>query len=232
MQHCLADNGVAAPADFATAVKTRRSVRGYLPQPVAPALLERIFALAQRAPSNSNTQPWKVMVVSGERRQQLCARLHAAAAAEQQAPDFPCPDRYDNIYLRRQKDAAIALYSALGLHREHRAAKHQTWLRNFTGYDAPHIAFVFMPDWCGMREAVDIGIYAQTLMLGLAAFGIGSCAETCLGFSADIVRAELQMPDSCKLLFGIAFGYADTAHPANRCRTTRAPVAKAVQFIG
>ena len=49
---------------FQSLLQTRHSVRGFLPQPVPQAVMEQVVELASRAPSNCNTQPWKVYVVS------------------------------------------------------------------------------------------------------------------------------------------------------------------------
>ena len=75
-------------------------------------------------------------------------------------------------------------------------------------------------------------MYAQTLMLAMTAEGVASCIQTALSFHAPIVREALGVPPSHKLLFGISFGFEDTAVPANTCRTGRAPLADSVSFHG
>ena len=51
---------------FDDVVRQRRSIRGYLKQPVPKALIREVLALAMRAPTSLNTQPWNFYVVAGE----------------------------------------------------------------------------------------------------------------------------------------------------------------------
>ena len=53
------------------ALSTRRSVRTFLPKPVARPTIDELFALASRSASDSKIQPWKVPVVSGDVRAKL-----------------------------------------------------------------------------------------------------------------------------------------------------------------
>ena len=92
------------------------------------------------------------------------------------------------------------------------------------------VAFLFLPEPFGLREAADLGMYAQTLMLAMTAHGLGSCPQTALSFEADCIRATLGIDASNKLLFGISFGYPDPDAPVNNCATDRAAVVDAVCF--
>ena len=215
------------------AIASRRSVRGFLPAAVPADTLQAIFGLAQHAPSNCNTQPWVVHVVSGaaceDLRQRLCqAALDPAA----HAPDFPYDGRYDGVYRERQHDAAAQLHSAMGIAREDKVARARSFLRNFGFFGAPHAAFVFLPEPFGLREAADCGLYAQTLMLAMTAHGVASCPQTSLSFHPAIVRQALGVPPAHKLLFGLSFGYEDPADEANRCRVARAALDQTVRFHG
>lgn len=212
-------------------IRARRSVRGYLPTEVPEATLREVFALAQQAPSNCNTQPWIVHAVQGETANLLRQRLRAAALdPRQHQPDFPYDGRYDGIYKERQFDAAMRLYGAMEIAREDKAGRAEGFLRNYGFFGAPHAAFVFLPEPFGLREAIDCGMYAQTLMLALASHGIASCPQTALSLQAPLVREMLGVPPEHKLLFGISFGYEDPADKANRCRVERAGLDGAVTF--
>jgi nitroreductase len=104
-------------------------------------------------------------------------------------------------------------------------------MRNFGFFDAPHVVFLFLPEWGGLREAADLGMYAQTLMLALAAHGLASCPQTALSFAADAVRDELSVEPQWKLVFGISLGYEDTGDPANACRVPRAALKESARFV-
>jgi len=215
---------------FDAVVQQRRSVRGFLPEPVAPELLQHLFTLANRAPSNCNTQPWMVHVVSGAKLEQLRALLPDNTQHGKMTLDFPYEPRYHGVYQERQYDAANQMYGAVGLERKDKQQRHEVFMRNYAFFGAPHVAFLFLPDHFGLREAMDVGMYAQTLMLALTAHGLASCPQTALGYHADAVRQLLQIDASQKLLFGISFGYEDAGDAINTTRMGRAELAETTVF--
>jgi nitroreductase len=103
-------------------------------------------------------------------------------------------------------------------------------LRNFAFFDAPHAIFIFMSEPFDTREASDVGMYAQTLMLALTSRGVASCAQASLGLFPDVVRRHLGIAPSDRLLFGVSFGYEDTSAPANASRVGRASIDDTVRF--
>ncbi len=213
------------------AILARRSVRGFLPQAVPDTLMQSIFDLAQRAPSNCNTQPWVVHVASGTTIHVLRQRLTAAAPdPANRQPDYPYDGRYQGVFRERQIDAAVQLFQASGVGREDPAGRAASYMRNFELFDAPHVAFIYLPEVFGIREAADCGMYAQTLMLALSAHGLASCPQTALSHFPQIIREVLGTDPSHKLLFGLSFGYEDTTVPANACRVGRQSAAQAVVF--
>ena len=144
--------------------------------------------------------------------------------------DFPYDGSYEGIYKERQHAAAQALYDSVDIEREDKAARHEQFMRNFTFFDAPHVAFLFLPEPFGLREAADLGMYAQTLMLSMTAHDMGSCPQTALSFQADYVRELLGIDASNKLVFGISFGYPVADAPVNTCLTHRGPLDETVAF--
>ena len=219
-------------ATYSTIVNQRKSVRAFQSQPVPQALLEQVFSAALRAPSNCNTQPWQTHVASGPRLESLRTALPEAFMRGEFSMDFPYDGKYDGVYKERQYAAAEALYSAMGIQREEKDKRNVAFMRNFTFFDAPHVAFLFLPEPFGLREACDLGMYAQTLMLSMVAHGLGCCPQTALSFLADPVRKELGVAASNKLLFGISFGYEDTDAAANRCHTDRGALVDITHFHG
>jgi hypothetical protein len=213
---------------FAGIVADRRSVRAFLPDPVPRPLLDRIFGLAALAPSNCNIQPWVTHVVSGEALVRMRETLLAEARAGRVDPDIAPTTRYVDQYRTRRIGAAVALFEATGVGRDDAAARQASFLRNYELFDAPHAAFFFLPRYFGLREASDVGMYAQTLMLALAAHGLGSCAQGAISHHAGAVRRELGVSDDLICLYGMSFGYPDLNHPSTIARTDRAPLSETV----
>ncbi len=209
---------------------TRYSARGFKPDPVPQELLDRIFTQSLRAASNCNTQPWQVHVVSGEMRDKVSgAMLAEVMSGKGPSPEFDWNVKYAGAHKDRQWGSAMALYGAMGIAREDKAARMQAMGRNWQFFGAPHGAFFTMEKYLGIMGAVDMGIYAQTLSLLLEENGIQSCMQGALGQFPAPVKKLLGIPDEHGILFGMSFGYADD-HPSNTCRTDRVALSEGVVF--
>ncbi|WP_101760462.1 nitroreductase [Oceanicoccus sp. KOV_DT_Chl] len=216
---------------FTQIVESRRSTRGFKQDAVPQDLLDKVFSLAQHAPSNCNTQPWQVYVLSGEARDKASQTLTDSIASGDFSMDFDYQGKYEGVYKERQYDAAMQLYSAMGIAREDKARRNDAFIQNFNFFGAPHVAFLFLPEPFGIREAADLGMYAQNLMLSMTAHGLASCPQTALSFNADAIREIAGVAPENKLLFGISFGYEDIGHAANKCRVGRADLDTVVHFV-
>lgn len=214
-------------------LNNRYSVRAFKPDPVPAATLQEVFKLAQRAPSNCNVQPWQTYVVSGAKKDELKKILVSTVLKQQPPqPDFNWKIAYEGVHRERQFGSANALYGAMGIAREDKMQRNMAMLRNWAFFDAPHVAFFTMDTYLGIMGAVDIGIYAQTLTLLLKERGIDSCMQGALGQFPQPLHEFLGLPEGRGVLFGMSFGYADETAAANQCRTERAELAAAVEFIG
>ncbi len=224
--------GVADPSmELLDAIAARRSVRGFLDREVPAEVMQRIFAIAQQAPSNCNVQPWKVYVASGALKDRLrCQMVDNTVNGVSPNPDYEYRADFVGEYRKRQVECAVALYTEMGIGRHDRPGRTRAALRNFEFFDAPHIAFVGMNPEFGATVAVDVGMYAQTLMLTMVAFGLHSCPMGTMRNYPDLIREAFGVEDGTKILFGISFGYEDPAVPANATRTTRVPLAESVAF--
>lgn len=131
---------------YTTLSHARRSVRAYQSKPASTALLEKVFAVAQQAPSNCNTQPWQVVVASGAKCNELREKMTVAVMNGEYDMDFPYSGKYEGVYKERQYDAANCLYTAMGVTRGDKVGREAAFMRNFTFFDAPHVAFFFYPN--------------------------------------------------------------------------------------
>jgi nitroreductase len=222
------------PASTVTqALRARRSTRAFLPTPVPRAVLEEVFALALRVPSNCNTQPWRAYVVSGAQKDELRqALLDEAGSGRPPNADFDWDVRFDGEHRERQFGAAAALYGTTGIERHDRAARQRSLLRNWGFFDAPHAVFFTMQRYLGMVGAVDLGIFAQAVSLLLTERGIASCFQGALGMYPGPARRLFALPEEVGILFGMSLGYADPDAPANRTCTGRIGLDAAVSFVG
>ncbi|HAB08087.1 nitroreductase [Alloalcanivorax venustensis] len=222
----------AETQSLADALRSRRSVRGFLDKPVPEETLKAIFELAQLAPSNCNIQPWKVFVASGEVRDELRRRMvEKVTAGVPMEPDFePNAGKFSGVYRQRQVDCAVELYNNMGIARDDKPGRMRAQLRNFELFDAPHVVFIGMEREFGPTVALDVGMYIQSLMLAMTAYGVGSCAQGSMRYFPNDVREIFGEPASTAILVGISFGYEDPDVAANRTRVGRAPLADSVAF--
>ena len=218
---------------FETVVSERRSVRGYLDKRVPQEVLDKVFALAQRAPSNCNIQPWKVYVASGEVKDRLRAELvELVTTGAPKNPDFPYPGKFQGEYRKRQVDCAVELYNNMSIGRDDKDGRARAALRNYEFFDAPHVLWVGMHKNFGTTVALDVGMYLQTLMLSMTAHGIASCAQGALRYHPEAIKRAFDVPEDINILVGLSFGYEDTSVPANKTRIEREDISESVWFRG
>lgn len=225
-------NTIDETLSFKEATRMRRSIRGFLDKPVPESIIHEVLQDAQYAPSNCNTQPWNTHVVLGEKLKQLSTLLHAKNDAGEFTPDFSFDQNdFYGEYRKRNDALGKAYYEAMNVMREDKDGRRRVGAMNYSFFNAPQVAFLFMPSFGdNVRVAGDMGMYGQTLLLSLAARGLGGIPQTALGFFAGTIREFLGIPEELKLLFGISFGYVDEAAPGNRIYMDRVSVGTSVTF--
>jgi len=215
------------------AVKQRRSVRAYSKKSVSSELIKEIFTLAQQSPSNCNTQPWHITVVSGDARDALeKAMVSEIMNGDAPTPHFKPGDQgLKDDYRKRQIACAISLYDSLDIKYEEKQKRQELMLRNWQFFGAPHAAFFSMPKSMGEINAVDMGIYLQTVMLLMTEHGLSSCPQGALAMYPKAVYEMANIPDECAIMFGLSFGYADESASINGFDVGREKVNESVEFL-
>lgn len=217
------------------AVESRRSVRAFLDQPVPAALLREAVALAARAPSGGNVQPWRIFAVVGEPlagiREQVAQRLRRADPDER--PEYPIyPPNLWEPHRSARFELGEQMYAALGIAREDKAGRLRQFAHNYEFFGAPAALFCYVDRRMGPPQWSDLGMYLQTLMLLLRERGLDSCAQECWSVYPKTVSAVLQPPAELMLFCGMSIGYADREAPVNRFRSRRLNVDAFAQFVG
>lgn len=208
------------------AVSTRRSIRGFLPDPVDIATVERILAVASRSPSGSNIQPWSVHLLAGAPLRQLGDELTAIfMAGEAERPDYSYyPTEWRSPYLERRRKTGWSLYGLTGVGKGDREAGQRQRARNYGFFGAP-VGLVFAIDRdLNQGSWVDNGMFMQTIMILARAHDLHTCPLAAIGNYPDVVRRHLGITDSQIVIAGMAIGHADPDEPANRLVTEREPV--------
>jgi len=225
---------VISQASFSQLLNERRSVRGYLPTPVSPALLASLLVSARLAPSGANLQPGSFTQVKGDVRQALSDHLvRAWRAGEAEVEDYDYfPKPMPMTLRRRQVAAAQALYGALGVSREDRAGRDAQFERNFRFFDAPVALVVTLEHGFGSGGYMDLGMTLYGLMLAAQAQGLSTCAIGALASYPSLIRQHLGLDESSVVVCGIALGYADPQAPVNQTRTERCDLDAYFKVLG
>ena len=219
---------LATTTSFSEVIRARRSPREFMSDPVPLEVVESVLEDAQTSPSNSNTQPWSVHVVSGAARDELSVELLAAHDEQRSSLDFTATYG-EGVHLERSQHFGATLYGALGISRHDHQGREEFVRNNLKFFGAPHVALLFMPQLGdGVRTAGDIGMYAQNFLLSLTAHGYQGVPQTMLGMYADPARKVLGVPDDLKLLFGISFGAPTPDSPARSVDPGRLPLRESV----
>ena len=221
--------------DLIEAVQKRKSVRGYKPDPVPKEILERILALASRAPSAMNTQPWEFTVLTGQVLENI--RWSNIELLRSGVP--PNPEHVitgwpkESVYRQRQVALAKQLFQLMGIPREDQK-KRAEWLeRGFRYFDAPAVIIISVDRCLGETgPLLAIGAVIQNICLIALEFGLGTCIEDQGTMYPDVLRKYAHIPESKRIIIAIAIGYPDWGFPANRVETEREPIDNLTTWLG
>ena len=226
------DAGPDGPAprpiyDLEQAIRERRSTRMFLPhKPVPRELVDEALALAVRAPSNSNIQPWHMVFASGAARDRLVTAL--LGEANSKPPKIPpLPEAFAHF----RREAGALVYGSMGIAREDTGGRRVAVLRNWEFFRAPLAGIVCIHRDLRPADILGVGMFLQTLLLALTARGLGTCVQVSIAGYPEIIHQQLDIPGEYTILCGLAVGYPDPDFPANKIRTPRNPIDENVVFI-
>jgi nitroreductase len=222
-----------APIDvLETLLRERYSVRAFKPEPVPRETIDRVLSAAQRTASWCNSQPWQVMIASGQAKEKFRKAIYAeAASGAAQDGDFEFPREYLGVYLERRRESGFQLYNTLGIARGDKAAYARQALENYNFFGAPHVAIIHTDEALGIYGAIDCGAYVGNFMLAAQALGLGTIPQAALARHSGMIRRHFKLADDRRVVCGISFGFADHAHKINSYRTSRAGIAETVRFV-
>ncbi len=215
------------------AIHSRMSVRAFLPKAVQRETLEQLLAIASRAPSGTNTQPWKVYVLQGGSRDSLVGKVCAAHDAIRANPELATqykeeydyyPEKWVSPYIDRRRENGWGLYGLLGIGKGDKDKMHAQHQRNYKFFDAP-VGLMFTLDRVmGRGSLVDYGMFMQNIMVAARGHGLHTCPQAAWNGFAKIILPHIGAGDDEMLVCGMALGYADESALVNTFRTPRVGV--------
>ncbi|MFC1904299.1 nitroreductase [Chloroflexota bacterium] len=219
--------------DVIEAIRSRKSIRGYKPDPVPKEVLREILDIATHSPSAINTQPWEITVVTGEVLQKMSqANTEMSASGASPKWDFP-RQPLEGKHKQRQIEIAIMLWELMGITREDKD-KRSWWDRRGDQYfDAPAAIILSMDKTVGgVRGLLDIGALMQTICVTAWSYDLGTCIIGRGVWYPEVVRKFTNIPESAQIIIAITIGYPDWDFPANKIESPREPIDNTVSWFG
>ncbi len=218
------------------AITSRRSIRAFLDRPVAQEDIEKILEVAARAPSGTNTQPWKVYVLTGQARTALSDAILAVhldpELSRQHTEEYAYyPREWVSPFIDRRRKVGWDLYSLLGLTRDNKAGMAAQHARNFRFFDAP-VGLIFTIDRVMEQGSwLDYGMFLQNIMVAARGRGLDTCPQAAFTQYHCIIAEQLRLPANETVVCGMALGWADPEKIENSLVTEREPLASFVHFV-
>ena len=221
-------------------ITSRHSVRAFLDTPVSTDMLKDILTVASRAPSGTNTQPWKVYVLTGKKRDELVQRVCQAQMELYQNPALAAhyketfayyPEQWFSPYIDRRRENGWSLYGLLNIQKGEKEKMARQNLRNFELFDAPVGLFFTLHKDLGVGSKMDISMMIQNVMLAAKARGLDTCPQAAWNHFHSIVLDVLGAGEDEELVCGMSLGYADPDHIVNTFITPRVPVEEFAVFV-
>lgn len=218
------------------AIETRQSVRAFLPTPISRATVDDILQIAARAPSGTNTQPWRATVLTGAAKERLSAAILAVyndpVERKQHTEEYAYyPTRWVDPYLARRRKIGWDLYGLLGIGREDKAKMHAQHGRNYLFFDAP-VGIIFTIDRILEQGSwLDFGMFLQNVMVAARARGLDTCPQAAFMQFHRVIAREIGLAENEMVVCGMSLGYADMSKIENTLATEREPVSSFTRYL-
>ena len=218
------------------AIRSRRSIRQFLPREVPTSTIRQILETASRAPSGTNTQPWKVYVLRGTAKDELSRRILAAyndpeEAAKHKQEYAYYPTKWESPYIERRRKVGWDLYGLLGIQKGEKDKMHAQHARNYQFFDAPVGLMFAIGRVLETGSWLDYGMFLENIMVAARGHGLDTCPQAAFTPFHRIIREFVEMPESETFVCGMSLGYADETAIENTLVTDREPVDSWTTFL-
>jgi len=218
--------------EISEAIYERKSIRAFKSESVPLDILKKILEESLRAPSWANTQPWEFAVATGEPLENI-RKGFLERSSTSPSPDVPRPPEFPERYAARIRV----------LDKQNRLVTSKDWesrrVQNFKHYGAPAVIylltrreFYYQSKGLNVWALYDCGSVVQNLLLLATKHGLGTIVQAQAAVYPDVLRKELEIPESKIVLLGIAIGYPDWDNPINEFRTEREPLESITTWHG
>jgi nitroreductase len=203
------------------AIQKRQSIRKFTDKKIDESTLKEIIEDANRTASWANSQPWKVYIATGDKlaeiRKEQLRRDNRGMTGN---ADFSTMhrDEWDYDSQMNMAEWGSDLQSFLG-NRMIDYSKSQDDL-----FNANALVYLTIPMNSSEWSVYDLGAYSQTLMLSATDHGLGSMPAYEIIKYPDMIREQMDIPETQMISMGVALGYVDDSSKVNNFRTDRVGV--------
>jgi nitroreductase len=229
---------ISSPSKTAVddAIRSRKSVRAFLPTPIARSTVEELLTVASRSASGSNIQPWRIRVIAGETKNRLTASILDAVARDGFEPYQRewnyYPVNWREPFLGRRRKIGWDMYSLLGVAKGDFEGTQAARLRNYEFFGAPVGMIFTLDEDLEIGSWLDLGIFLDAVMIAARGRGLHTCPQAAFADFHRIIRPQLNIPENQIIVCGMALGHIDPDAPVNALVTERAPIADFATFEG
>jgi nitroreductase len=215
------------------AIRSRRSIRQFLAKPVSEEIIRNLIAASLWSPSWGNTQPWEIVVVTGEKLAEFKKRNQEALLdGKVSQTDIPMPQVWPDAYMNLYKYLGKSVLSSLAIAREDKEARLQHFVKMFGLFDAPAIILVNIDKALSLEYAMlDVGIFLQSFCLLAHDRGLGTCIMAAIVNYPEIGRALFSIPENKTIVMGAALGWPDPEAPVNQFERNRGSLDEFVKWV-
>lgn len=226
---------IAAANAVEAAILSRRSVRGFRPDPVPRETIEHLLNVAARAPSGTNMQPWRMIALAGqplEDFREALATDYLAGRAEENVDHIYYPQPLFEPYLARRRKIGWGLYGLLGIARGETEKMRAQVAANLRFFGAPVGLICMIDRRLRIGSWIDYGMFLENLALAARARGLDSCPMAVFAEFPGAIRRLLGISEDDVIVCGMAIGYENREAPANALVTDRVPATGFTEFRG
>ena len=211
------------------AIKSRKSIRAFKPEPVSTETIKKVLEIATRAPSSVNSQPWEFYIVKGRKLDELRSKgIEQFRQGIGPHPDVPLPDKtkgdmgLQGVYRKRQVVLGVTMFKLLSIAKGDQQAIIDYMASMYRFFDAPAVIIIAIDKTLQLSyPLIDIGALIQTIALTAVEFGLGTCIMRAIVDYPEQVREVVGVPDSKNIIIGMTMGYPDMDHPINSFQSER-----------
>jgi nitroreductase len=199
-------------AELTDCIRQRRSIRKFTDEQVPEGIIREILAEARWSPSWGNTQPWEVIVLSGQALETF-KKVNQKRLLDgvMPNPDIAMPQVWPELLRQRYMNMGKSIFTALDIARDDTEARNRFTIEMFGLFDAPCLLLFCIDKGLPFSYAcLDVGMFLQTVCLTACGKGLGTCIMAATVSYPEVLREMIPAAESKRFVIGCLLGYPDT----------------------